>query len=246
MALFVFEYKTFSSVAFCCDLFLRSCLYLSVFKRALARDNPFARQFLMLRNDLLPNETPNHVIELKGSGSVGEIAAITRYDSTAVGSVDPRNLTVCVGHDDKRQIPTISKLWEPLAYPLFFDKGTLGWGVINDADGLSLTEPVEDSDVQSTQMWYYRIRLLTEERFHIFGRLANEYIVDMWTREIETRLHYYRMNAERRLQQDAELMGVESEDSEIFERENVYLPANFSGSVFWASENASAIICSLI
>lgn len=211
--------------------------WIEILKQALTRDNPFARQFLTLRTDVLPDNTPNHVIHLKGTNSVGEIAAITRYDSTAIDSVDPRNLVVCVGHDAKVQIPTISRLWEPLAYPLFFDRGTLGWGIIGSSDTLSMTEATEDSDVQSTQMWYYRIRLLTEERFHIFGRLTNEYIVDMWTREIETRLHYYKMNAERRMQQDAELMGQDLDDTEIFDRENVYLPKNFIGSTLWASDN---------
>ena len=217
--------------------------WVDVLKQALIRDNPFARKFLILRNGLLPEETPNHVIELSDSGSVGEVAAILRYENTAIGSTDPRNLVVCVGRDHKVQIPTISKLWEPLAYPLLFDKGTLGWGITTDLENLSVDEAVDDSDVSSTQMWYYRIMLLREERFQIFGRLTNEYIVDMWTREIESRIYYYRMNEERRLQQDAELMGLDAEDSENSEnflKEDVYLPKNFTGSILWASENVCA------
>ena len=94
---------------------------------------------------------------------------------------------------------------------------------------------VGDSDIQSTQIWYYRMLMLREERFSIFGRLANEYIVDMWTREIETWLYYYKMNSERRLEQDRELMAEEGSDT--FLREDVYLPANFIGSLSWASDN---------
>ena len=84
-------------------------------------------------------------------------------------------------------------------------------------------------------MWYYRIMVLREERFETFGRLTNEYLVDMWTCELETRLYYYKMNHERRVEQDAELMGVSSTD--LLSRENVYLPSSFSGSIAWASEN---------
>ena len=210
--------------------------WVDMLKRALIRDNPFSRRFLMLRNELLPDETPNHVVRLSESGSVGEIAAIMRYENTAVSSSDPRSLVVCVGREHKVQIPTISRLWEPLAYPLFFDKGTLGWGVINDVNNFTVPDSIDDSEVSSTQMWYYRILLLREERFRIFGRLANEYIVDMWTREIEARIYYYKMNAERRMLQDAELMGVDSENSDDFIKEDVYLPKNFTGSIRWASE----------
>ena len=50
-------------------------------------------------------------------------------------------------------------------------------------------------------------------------------------------LYYFKMNAERRLAQDAELMGVNLDDSDNFDKENVYLPVNFTGSVLWASDN---------
>ena len=213
-------------------------IWIDMVKRGLSRENPFAREFLMLRNDLLANaECPNHVVRLSGIGAIGEVAAILRYDSTAVDSVDPRNLIISRGRNNKIQIPTISRLWEPLAYPILFDKGTLGWGVINDIQNLDMPDYVNESEVQSTQMWYYRIMLLREERFTLFGRLGNEYLVDMWTRELETRLYYHRMNQERRMEQDAELMG--EPNSEIFPRENIYLPKNFTGSIKWASEHVS-------
>lgn len=214
--------------------------WVDVVKRVLMRDNPFAMRFLSLRTDLPSDGVPDHVIQLRGNGSVGEVAAIMRYDNIAVGSIDPRTLAVCVGRDHKAQIPTVSRLWEPLVYPLFFEKGSLGWGVINNENDLLMVDATEDTDLQSTQMWYYRIRLLREKRFHVFGRLANEYIVDMWTRDLETRLYYFKLNAERRHLQDAELMGVNVQDTDNFPKENVYLPANFTGSLFWASDNVSS------
>ena len=138
--------------------------WINAIRTTLMRDNPFAREFLILRNELSAANCPDHRIELSGSGAVGEIAAIIRYDNTAVDSVDPRKLVICVGRDQKVQIPTISRLWEPLAYPLLFDKGTLGWGVISNVSQV-LTEDTDESAVQSTQIWYYRIMMLREERF---------------------------------------------------------------------------------
>ena len=214
--------------------------WINAIRTTLMRDNPFAREFLILRNELSTDDCPNHIIELNGNGAVGEIAAIMRYDNTAVDSIDPRKLVICVGREQKLQIPTISRLWEPLAYPLLFDKGTLGWGVISNVREV-LPEDTEENAVQSTQIWYYRIMMLREERFSLYGRLANEYLVDMWTREIETRLYYARMNQERRQQQDMELMGQEG--SESFPRENIYLPVKFAGSILWASENVGFVHC---
>ena len=43
-------------------------------------------------------------------------------------------------------------------------------------------------------MWHYRAQILREERFQIFGRLTNEYIVDMFSRDLECRLNYIRSN----------------------------------------------------
>lgn len=144
-------------------------IWLDVVKRALTRDNPFVKRFITLRTEIPAENIPNHVIQLSGSGSVGEVAAIMRYENLAIGSADPRTLAVCIGRDHKVQIPTISKLWEPLVYPLFFEKGSLGWGVVNNANDLEMVHAEDDQNLQSTQMWFYRIRLLREKRFHIFG-----------------------------------------------------------------------------
>jgi hypothetical protein len=115
-------------------------------------------------------------------------------------------------------------LWEPLAYPLFFPNGTLGWGV-TDQNSDSPTPPC-------TQMWYYRACLLHEPRFQFFGHLTNEYIVDMFSRDLDTRLEYIRRNQGHALQDDAALMGK----AEIQPSENIYLPSSFLGSRRWSHE----------
>lgn len=81
-------------------------------------------------------------------------------------------------------------------------------------------------------MWHYRARLLREPRFAIFGRLANEYMVDMFTCDLETCLNYIRLNQVRMLNEDAALMGTDNLEL----NENIYLPASFLGSHRWASE----------
>lgn len=202
---------------------------------ALLRINPFARALRQLHDT--PQHIPTARVELIDSGA-GEIAALLRYDNTALGEVNPRQLVVSRTSGRSQRILTTSRLWEPLSYPLFFPEGTLGWGVAGVDGGLRpLQADGNDADATSTQMWTYRARLLREPRFRQFGRLTNEYVVDMWTRELECRLAYIRTNLVRRNREDAELMGDDA--MEVDETGNIYLPASFLGSRAWSSKNVA-------
>ena len=79
-------------------------------------------------------------------------------------------------------------------------------------------------------MWHYCVRLLHEPRFTIFGWLTNEYLMDMFSRDLETRLHYIRNNQQRIRREDSELMGL----PDVEASNNIYLPASFLGSNRWA------------
>ena len=50
---------------------------------------------------------------------------------------------------------------------------------VHNFDGI--VEGGEPGEVTTTQLWHYRIHLLREECFHLFGRLTNEYLVDMFS-----------------------------------------------------------------
>lgn len=71
--------------------------------------------------------------------------------------------------------------------------------------------------------------------FRNFGRLKNEYLVDMFSRYIEQRLVYIQKNLLRVAALDAELM----RDDELQPSQNVYLPKSFLGSIQWTSEQIS-------
>jgi hypothetical protein len=161
------------------------------------------------------------------------VAAILRYDNTAGSDVHPHNLLTISCDGGEHTIPYTSCMWEPSAYPLLFPHSTLGWGL--DRGGML---------PNATQMWSYCWRLLHKERFRTFGRLASEYAVDMWSREIEGRLRFIRDNQRRMHREDAELMQVDHVEDD----DNIYLPASFLGSNRWASErilDALAIAASL-
>jgi hypothetical protein len=79
---------------------------------------------------------------------------------------------------------------------------------------------------------FYCARLLCKKRFRIFGKLTNEYAVNMLSRNLETRLNYIHANQKRLREEDAELMGkILVPDSQ-----NIYLPVLFMGSQQWAQD----------
>ena len=197
--------------------------------------NPFASTVLSLGRlrRQSPNQFASASIILQDSGSA-EIAAVMCYENTLRSQISPRNLLISTADNRPQTIPTVSRLWEPMAYPLLFPHGTLGWGLRPSVrDPFTIAFDGGDSDAPTTQIWYYRIRLLCDTRFEIFGRLTNEYIVDMFSRELDARLAYIRTNQERlrAQEQDAALMAHE----DVQDSENVYLPASFLGSGRWSS-----------
>lgn len=201
----------------------------------LMRVNPFVL-YLRVLSQIPPTLCPNAHIIIEDSGSANEIAAMMSYDNTAMTEVRARRLVIMRTDQRSHAIPTVSRLWEPLAYPLFFPSGSLGWGVVGGHaqiigdDGAH--DNIQSTDRTTTQIWYYRALLLREERFRIFGHLTNEYLVDMFSRNLECRLNYIRENQHTALADDAQLMGVPVVEN----TENIYLPSSFLGSNRWASE----------
>jgi len=208
--------------------------WINLLRECFLRVNPLMRSLFFLHDLHIhnPDNFSNASVIIRDTGA-SEIAAIMCYDNTVLSEVSPRCLVVSQQCGQDQYIPTISRLWEPLAYPLFFPSGTLGWGLIDSIGDSTHHYNDREFDAPTTQIWWYRARLLREPRFRIFGRLTNEYVVDMFTRELECRLRYIRSNQSRlrSLEYDAALM---AEDT-IEESENIYLPASFLGSRRWVS-----------
>ena len=214
--------------------------WIDVVAQYLLGHNPFAQGLQHLAT-MDPALRANAFLTIDDEGPGPEIAAVMNYENTIQSDVQPRRGIVVRRDGNNQSISTLSRLWEPLAYPLLFPNGTLGWGIIHtgshhEEDIIDGNVGVNiDEDSCGKQIMYYRARILHEPRFRIFGRLTNEYIVDMFSRNLETRLAYIRRNQNRLREQDAELMG----EPYIPDSQNVYLPASFMGSRRWASEQIS-------
>ena len=207
------------------------------FWNALVSVNPLVSALRLLAS-INPSQLPNAQLILHDAGLTNEIAAIMSFDNTTQHGIRPRRIIITRTSGTEQYVPNYSRLWEPLSYPLLFPHGTLGWGrqgSMSDIDNRQQNTGTDGVDSPSSQIWHYRARLLREERFNIFGRLTNEYVVDMFSRSLESRLYYIRMNQERLRREDAALMGID----DIAPNENVYLPVSFLGSARWAAEQVA-------
>ena len=175
--------------------------------------------------------SPTVSLTIFDSGTSPEIAAIMSYDNTITRQIKPRQLVIRPHDNSIQRIPTTSRLWEPLVFPLLFPHATLGWG-LHEQEGINDLGVAAATDIPTTQMWHCRARLLHEERFQIFGRLTNEYLVDMFSRDLESRMAYIRANQNRLRHEDALLAGLSEEEASG----NIYLPSSFLGSRRWSSE----------
>lgn len=173
----------------------------------------------------IDNDTTPLTIELSIPPGGQEIAAIINTDN--LRHVTPRKIAFFRhGGQQPRFVPILSPQYEPLQYPLLFPHGTLGWGCTESSQRY----------LPCTQIQWYRHLLLTEPRFNVLGRLACEYIVDMFSRAEEERLSYLR---EGRRMQSTSMRMEEAADStipDIFENK---IPASFMGSRAWASDQVA-------
>ena len=131
-------------------------------RTSLSLYNPFATTVLSLHALQIqqPLQFSSASIIVQDTGCA-EIAAVMCYENTLRSQISPRSLLISMTGGRAQSIPTVSRLWEPMAYPLFFPHGTLGWGLqplVRDA--LSIEPNGADSDPATTQIWHYRARLL--------------------------------------------------------------------------------------
>ena len=99
-------------------------------RASLSQYNPFASTVLSLRALQLqqPLQFGSMSIIVQDSGCA-EIAAVMCYENTLRSQISPRSLLISTIDNHAQSIPTVSRLWEPMAYPLLFPHGTLGWGL---------------------------------------------------------------------------------------------------------------------
>jgi hypothetical protein len=134
--------------------------WITTLKTSLIRVNPLAGGLKHL-GLLAAHGYRNVELVLEDTGTA-EIAAVMSYGNTTPSEIKARRMIVVTADGENQSVSTLSRFWEPLAYPLLFPHGTLGWGVVDRLRDEALSP---HCDVPTTQIWHYRARLLREPRF---------------------------------------------------------------------------------
>ncbi|CAG8658269.1 17915_t:CDS:2, partial [Gigaspora rosea] len=142
--------------------------------------NPFIQGLYQLRNVNYPQAR----LIIQHPTANTEIAACTIVHSTAI--MQERCVQIWRINESKSEyINILNENYEALQYPLFFPYGEIGWRMY--------WIDIENSRTQKiSQIDYYRYHIMTESRFHLLGRLFNEYLVDMFSRADDERLQFIR------------------------------------------------------
>ncbi|KZT44709.1 hypothetical protein CALCODRAFT_489134, partial [Calocera cornea HHB12733] len=201
--------------------------FLPLVSNALERVNPYLHALAQFQDDEVPDTA---VLELPEHAASGDFAAIMHSNNSTI--VSPRSILIWrLGDVQPSFISLFSRHYEPLQYPLLFPHGTPGWGLLEEEQWQP--GPRGQYPHYLTQLKWYRLCLLREERFLRFGRLTNEYLCDMYSRVQEQDLDYIRRAREHQAAARAGPDGMEQEAVDI------ELPASFTGSRRWASEQTA-------
>lgn len=197
----------------------------TMFYQELVSKNPF---IFKLRHSFDFPTTQTLTLELRATTTGGDIAALIH--SNNLHQVDPRSILIQYnGSLTRQKIDILSPFYEPLQYPIFFPAGTLGWS----------------PDAPMSQIRWYRGLLTTEKRFLQFGRLAGEYLVDMYSRVEDERLSYIRRALQQQMNQIEDFQYSNSQDLEeysaleSYSNRGIVLPASFLGSRAWAASEVA-------
>jgi hypothetical protein len=194
--------------------------WIAVIQHDLDDVNPYMHHLRHFSSTWTDNTHAISALELSDASTTGDFAAVMHADNTT--DISPRSVVIWRNSEnDPSFIPIFSRHYESLQYPLLFPHGDLGWGLISDENGHLI------NNLSLTQREWYKNRLLTDDRFLLFGRLTSEYLCDMYSRIEEERLLFIRRG---RLHESHE-QNPEVEDECV----DIRLPVSFLGSKEWSS-----------
>jgi hypothetical protein len=203
--------------------------WVNAFEEDLNDVNPYVHSLRHFSSTWEGNPDATTALELSDVTASGDFAAIMHANNSI--QVCPRSIVIWHNSQaDPSFIPIFSRHYEPLQYPLLFPQGTPGWGLSSDDDNQLHNTLLS----KFTQREWYKHRLLTDDRFLLFGRLTSEYLCDMYSRIEEERLQFIRKG---RLHEARE-GDPDIDDEDI----DIRLPVSFLGSKEWSSsETADAL-----
>ena len=174
-------------------------------KSKFMQHNPLFRQFKLLADQ--PSEEARLEISILDTREIAAVIVPNR-----IGGVKKRAI-VCWKTTEQQAtfIDVTSPLFLPLHYVLVCPQGTPGWSPYLEIGGRKIS-----------MLLFYRQLVLRCSTLHLFGRLFNEFCVDIFSAIEENRLNWIRYNQSKILRKE--------DLSDFNEVGRVFLPSSFVGS----------------
>ena len=176
---------------------------------------------------------PPIAIRLTAMTNSREVAAvIVRGNSAQGGPVTGSSIMIHMhSSESPAYLEANNPLRDPLAYPLLFPYGDLGWGTGQqyNCDLVEFLRYRLLMPEQGLEVVTQTDQRITANRFQLLSRIAQVYLVDTTSRVEDIRLDYIRAHQNRFLQADEE---DDNNHNEGDDRPNrTFLPASYTGSV---------------
>jgi hypothetical protein len=198
-------------------------------KADLEEYNPYVHHLRQFAFMWTHNKDTTAALELSDTTARGDFVVLMHASNST--QVNPCRILIWHNKDqDPTFIPTFSRHYEPLQYPVLFPHGTPGWGLTPDStDNFRLK-----NNLPFTQRQWYKSLLLREPRFSDFGGLTSKYICDMYSQIEEEHLQIIRRG---RITQASENHSPDDNDPDM--QFDIRLPASFIGLREWASNETA-------
>ena len=218
----------------------------------LCQVNPFSREYNNMmtfeRNEMLKahrdnrapieysmtflKESVNHNAVHPGRTSAptarGEIAAV--FHSADGAPPENRDITIHPKSGNLQNISILSRLCDPMCYPLLFPYGDSGWTT-------DIKKAVGHGNVSQLQ-WYsyhFAIRVGSFNQFLNSGKLTHQFMVDAYCKTEANRLNWFRKNQNSIRAEEYDVLhrfvnNQNRDDLNLFPGKQIILPSTFQGS----------------
>jgi len=115
-------------------------------------------------------------------------------------------------------------LYEPLQYPLLYPTGTRGWSIPIGPNPCCYSTQRQ----RITFEWWCRQLMLRCDQFFFLGRLVNEWLVDMWSRQQNMKFNYIRTQLQANIRASRNALQNAPPNTEVGAR--CMMPSSIPGS----------------
>ncbi|XP_059179144.1 uncharacterized protein LOC131958244 [Physella acuta] len=192
------------------------------------RDNraPIEYSMTFLKESVVHNDV--HPGRSKAPTARGEIAAV--FHSADGAPPENRDITIHPKNGNLRNISILSRLCDPMCYPVLFPYGDSGW-----TTDLKKNKGQENVSQLQWYSYHFAIRVGKFNQFLNAGKLTHQFMVDAYCKTEANRLNWFRKNQNSIRAEDYDVLhrfvnNQNQDDVTRFPGKRIILPSTFQGS----------------